>query len=86
MDKDRRFMSRIKLMLWFTWALGSGFITTSLMADEPVAVTVQAENHQQAVEAWRASRHERLVQVDGWLTLVGLEWLEDGGNVSARDK
>ena len=78
MGKDSRVMSCIKLMLWLILALGSGFITSSLMADEPVVVTVQTENHQQAVEAWRASRHERLMQPDGWLTLVGLEWLEDG--------
>jgi uncharacterized protein (DUF1684 family) len=80
MGKDRRILSRTKRMLWLALVLGSAFITTSLMADEPVVVTVQAENHQQAVEAWRASRHERLMQSDGWLTLVGLEWLEDGEN------
>ncbi len=51
---------------------------SSLMADEQVVVSVQTENHQQAIEAWRASRHERLMQPDGWLTLVGLEWLEEG--------
>ena len=80
MGKNRRILSRTKRMLWLALALGSAFITTSLMADEPVVVTVQAENHQQAIEAWRASRHERLMQSDGWLTLVGLEWLEDGEN------
>jgi uncharacterized protein (DUF1684 family) len=48
------------------------------MADEQVFVAVEAENHQQAIEAWRAARHDRLKQPDGWLTLVGLEWLEDG--------
>lgn len=73
-------MSRIRLMLWLALVFGNGFITASLTADEPVVVTVQTENHQQAVEAWRASRHERLIQTDGWLTLVGLEWLEDGNN------
>ena len=60
--------------------LGSSFLASSLLADERVVVSVQADNHQQAVEAWRASRHERLIQPDGWLTLVGLEWLEDGEN------
>jgi len=60
--------------------LGSSFVASSLLADEQVDVSVQTDNHQQAVEAWRASRHERLMQPDGWLTLVGLEWLEDGEN------
>ena len=59
---------------------GDGLLIASLMADEQVVETVQTENHQQAIEAWRASRHERLMQPDGWLTLVGLEWLEGGEN------
>ena len=59
-------------------ALSNALTVGLLMADENVVVTIQTENHQQAIEAWRASRHERLIQADGWLTLVGLEWLEDG--------
>lgn len=62
----------------FIFALGGGVVTSPLLADEQVVVTVKTENHQQAVEAWRASRHERLIQPDGWLTLVGLEWLKEG--------
>lgn len=61
-------------------ALGGVLTVWPLMADENIVVTVQTENYQQAIEAWRASRHERLAQADGWLTLVGLEWLEDGEN------
>lgn len=60
------------------FVLGHGLLAQVLMADEQVVVTVKTESHQQAVEAWRASRHERLIQPDGWLTLVGLEWLEEG--------
>ena len=60
--------------------LGGSFVTSSLLADEQVVVNLQTESHQEAVEAWRASRHERLIQPDGWLTLVGLEWLKDGEN------
>ena len=29
---------------------------------------------------WRQRRHARLSSEDGWLTLVGLEWLEEGEN------
>lgn len=54
------------------------FNAASLLADEQVLVTVETENHEQAIEAWRTSRHERLEKSDGWLTLVGLEWLKDG--------
>lgn len=30
--------------------------------------------------AWRAHREQRLSAPDGWLTLVGLEWLKSGAN------
>jgi len=60
--------------------IGGLAVSTSSMADEAVTVTVQTENHRQAVEAWRAARDERLRRPDGWLTLVGLEWLKEGEN------
>lgn len=79
---------RISVFL-FALVLSNVLPVWSLMADENIVVTVQTENHQQAIEAWRASRHESLIQADGWLTLVGLEWLEDGesriGNAADND-
>ena len=33
------------------------------------------------IEQWRQNRIERLTAPDGWLTLVGLHWLEPGDNV-----
>lgn len=58
----------------------SGFSMTAqaVMAEQTNPSVEQVETHQQHIEAWRASRHERLSQADGWLTLVGLEWLDDG--------
>ncbi|HEX6139358.1 MAG TPA: DUF1684 domain-containing protein [Candidatus Limnocylindria bacterium] len=38
------------------------------------------EEHREAVLAWRAERDARLRDPDGWLTLVGLHWLEPGEN------
>ena len=60
--------------------LGSIYTVSSLMADEKITIANQSESHRQSIEAWRASRHERLASSDGWLTLVGLEWLKDGEN------
>lgn len=37
-------------------------------------------SHEDAVRDWRERRHERLSSESGWLTLVGLEWLEEGEN------
>jgi len=71
----------------FSVVLGSFVFVLPLVADQPVASVQQGENYQQTIKAWRASRHDRLTQPDGWLTLVGLEWLKDGENRvgSAKD-
>lgn len=37
--------------------------------------------HSADVEAWRAWRHADLMQPNGWLSLVGLYWLEPGRNL-----
>ncbi len=40
-----------------------------------------------SIESWRAKRLERLTGPEGWLTLIGLHWLQPGGNTvgSAAD-
>ena len=43
--------------------------------------TTTARNHdEETVEAWKARRLASLEREDGWLTLVGLHWLEEGPN------
>jgi len=44
-------------------------------------------SHTQQIEAWRKQRVDRLSGPNGWLSLVGLEWLKDGANKvgSAKD-
>lgn len=76
-----RKLRRLNLfMCLLALTLGGSFFGSSLVADEEVVVTNQSENHRQAIEAWRASRHERLASDSGWLTLVGLDWLKEGEN------
>ena len=41
--------------------------------------------HEAAVHAWWAARDARLRDPDGWLTLVGLHWLESGENRFGSD-
>ncbi|HET6602951.1 MAG TPA: DUF1684 domain-containing protein [Xanthomonadaceae bacterium] len=47
-----------------------------------LAVTVSAcaddAAHRNEIEQWRSQRVERLQRPDGWLSLVGLHWLESG--------
>ena len=45
--------------------------------------TVQAtdvDSYKQGIEQWHAGRVARLTAPDGWLSLVGLEWLKPGVN------
>lgn len=37
-------------------------------------------DYRASVEKWRADRETRLKAEDGWLTLVGLAWLDEGAN------
>jgi len=43
--------------------------------------------HIREIETWRAQRLARLTAPDGWLSLIGLHWLEPGRNTigSAAD-
>ncbi len=77
-DRKYRWLYLAVLVFAILYVAGLPFLRQQ--ADEEVVVSDQSENHRQAIEAWRASRHERLASSDGWLTLVGLEWLKDGEN------
>lgn len=49
-----------------------------LIAIPAVAVAVTPLSYEQEIERWRAEREQRLLQPQGWLSLVGLHWLEPG--------
>ena len=40
----------------------------------------EAAAYEAGIADWRQRRHERLSSEDGWLTLVGLDWLDSGAN------
>lgn len=42
--------------------------------------------HRKSIEEWQASRDKRLRSEDGWLTLIGLFWLDEGNNVITLPK
>jgi uncharacterized protein (DUF1684 family) len=44
-----------------------------------------SDSHRAEVEAFRAQRDARLRRPDGWLTLAGLFWLEEGSNGFGSD-
>ena len=60
-------------------------IRTSLFVAAAIlgVATVQAadiDSYKHSIEQWQAGRVERLTAPDGWLSLIGLEWLKDGTN------
>jgi len=57
----------------------SAFFAALALAGALGAVEVGGD-YLAGIEAWRAGRIERLQRPDGWLTLVGLAWLEPGDN------
>ena len=48
-------------------------------ADTPKQ-TNSPDAYQQSIDQWRAGRVARLTAPDGWLSLIGLEWLQEGAN------
>lgn len=51
------------------------------------AAAVAAVTFATEQQAWRAERHERLLQPDGWASLIGLHWIGPGAHYvgSAQD-
>jgi uncharacterized protein len=39
-----------------------------------------SDAYQHSIEQWRAKRVARLTAPEGWLSLIGLEWLQEGAN------
>ncbi|RDS86597.1 DUF1684 domain-containing protein [Dyella psychrodurans] len=48
-------------------------------ADTPNQTTAP-DAYQQSIEQWRAQRVANLTGPTGWLSLIGLEWLQEGAN------
>ena len=55
-------------------ALMSGVV--AVQAEIPASSTPSA--YEQQIQQWRSGRVQRLTAPDGWLSLIGLEWLNDG--------
>ncbi len=56
------------------------------LAGLPVTAFAAAdESFQKSEQTWRDGRAKRLMSPNGWLTLVGLHWLEPGENVFGSD-
>jgi uncharacterized protein len=45
----------------------------------------RGDHYRQDVEQWRAEHQKKLAADDGWLTVVGLDWLKEGDNRVGAD-
>jgi uncharacterized protein len=57
--------------------LSTGVVLVHAETPNHVATT---DAYQQSIEQWRAERVARLTAPEGWLSLIGLEWLQEGAN------
>ncbi len=67
-----------------------GFVLmTAILTSAASAATNASDDaaYRKQIEDWRAHRVERLKAPNGWLSLIGLEWLKEGANTigSAKD-
>lgn len=67
-------------MTRFATLVGALLVSMSVGAQAPLDPATE----QQTVEQWRAARVAELTSETGWLTLVGLYWLEKGDNTFGR--
>ncbi len=61
-------------------------MTGKLIAAASIALALAgADNYRQQVEQWRAEHQGKLTADDGWLTVIGLDWLKEGDNRIGAD-
>ena len=64
----------------------TGWLLVLLMAFSlEGAVKFDAAEHKRQIEEWRSNRFQRLKSEDGWLTLIGLFWLQEWENSFGSD-
>ncbi len=80
METARAYASSMKR---FVAVLAAVVLVTACREEARVAdaPAVDTAKHDQEILQWQTNRAERLKKEDGWLSLVGLFWLEEGQNV-----
>ncbi|HEV2539313.1 MAG TPA: DUF1684 domain-containing protein [Frateuria sp.] len=58
----------------------AAFLLATLSGVATVSVARTPASYTHEIEQWRADRVARLTAPDGWLSLIGLEWLKEGAN------
>jgi len=56
------------------------FLTAAITLGAAAVHAADTDPYTRQIEQWRADRVARLTAPDGWLSLIGLEWLREGAN------
>jgi uncharacterized protein (DUF1684 family) len=64
----------------FARVLAAILVVLMTVGSSEPAASAGSKSHEQEIEDWRKARVERLTSEDGWLTVIGLLWLEEGVN------
>jgi hypothetical protein len=75
---------QIALVLFISLILAAVFSTACQKSNQP-ASTFDAAAHRSEIQKWQRDRLISLTKEDGWLTLVGLFWLNEGENKFGSD-
>ncbi|HUM04302.1 MAG TPA: DUF1684 domain-containing protein [Terriglobales bacterium] len=67
----------MKIKVWLLALTLLALTTTTVASDKPSS---GPDSWRQATLKWRADRAARLQAPEGWLSLIGLEWLKEGDN------
>jgi uncharacterized protein (DUF1684 family) len=57
----------------------------AILAFAAIGLMAADSSYQQQIARWRAEREAKLKADDGWLTVVGLQWLHEGVNTVGSD-
>jgi len=60
--------------------LASILVVFMTVGSTETVASAESADYEQEIETWRKGRAERLTSEDGWLTVIGLLWLEEGVN------
>ena len=58
----------------------TSFLVAAAILGVATVHATDVDPYKQSIEQWHAGRVERLTAADGWLSLIGLEWLKPGAN------
>ena len=83
MPVNRILMKQIALV-FFVFVLAAAFLAACQKSRQP-ATAFDAAAHRNEIQKWQNVRLTNLTKEDGWLTLIGLFWLNEGENKFGSD-